>query len=60
MNLTILVERDSLKLHKVTATVAMGATGNLTVVLTFTDWDKAVTIEAPPDDQVTEGGDLQF
>ena len=60
VNLTILVEKDSLKLHKVTATVAMGATGNLTVVLTFTDWDKAVTIEAPPDDQVTEGGELPF
>jgi LppX/LprAFG-like lipoprotein len=60
VNLTILVERDSLKLHKVTASVAMGATGNLTVVLTFTDWDKAVTIEAPPDDQVTEGGGLPF
>lgn len=60
MNLTILVEKDSLKLHKVTAAVSAGTTGNLTIVLTFTDWDKAVTIEAPPDDQVTEGTGLPF
>ena len=60
MNVTILVEKDSLKLHKVTASVAAGSTGNVTVILTFTDWDKAVTIEAPPDDQVTEGTGLPF
>lgn len=60
MNVTVLVEKDSLKLHKVTASVAAGTTGNVTVILTFTDWDKAVTIEAPPDDQVTEGTGLPF
>ncbi len=60
VNLTILVEKDSVRLHKVTASVAAGASGNVIVVLTFTDWDKAVTIEAPPADQVTEGGGLPF
>lgn len=58
INLTILVEKDSVRLHRVTAVVTSGTTGNVTAVLAFTDWDKAVTIEAPPDDQVTEGTGL--
>ena len=60
VDLTILVERDSVKLHKVTAAVAAGEGGSVTVALTFTNWDAAVTIAAPPDDQVTEDGSFPF
>ena len=60
VDVTILVEKDSVKLHKITAAVAAGDTGSVTVVLTFTNWDAAVTIDAPPDDQVTEDGSFPF
>ena len=60
LDLTILVEKDSVKLHKITAAVAGGEDGSLTVALTFTNWDAGVTIDAPPDDQVTEDGSFPF
>ena len=49
---TILVEKDTL--YPASATVTMSATtfGELKATITMTDWDKAVTITAPPADQV--------
>jgi hypothetical protein len=49
---TLLVEKDSL--HPAAATVVLAGTtvGNLTIKVTLSDWDKAVTITAPPADQV--------
>jgi hypothetical protein len=40
----------------VTANGSEGTTaGSLTATITFSDWDKGVTIQAPPADQVTDG-----
>ncbi len=33
-----------------------GQSGNLTATVTFSGWDAAVDIKAPPADQVTEDG----
>lgn len=60
LDLTFLVEKDSVRFHKITAVIAAGPMGTLTLGVTLTDWDKAVSIEAPPDDQVTEGGGFPF
>jgi hypothetical protein len=59
-NLTFKVEKDPVRLSELTAEVAMGAQGTLTIVLTLSKWDESVTIDAPPDDQVTEGSPLPF
>ena len=49
-----------MRFQKVTAAVAAGSAGTLTIGVTFSDWDKVVSIAAPPDDQVTEGGSFPF
>ncbi len=60
ITLTFKVEKDPVRLHALAASIAMGAQGSLTIVLTLSDWDKGVTIEAPPDDQIGEGSGLPF
>ena len=55
LNLTIRVEKNSTRLAGLAATVAMGDQGSLTVDLTFSKWDEAVSISAPPADQVQAG-----
>lgn len=49
---TILIARDTL--YPASATVAVKGTmvGDLTLKVTFSDWDKTVTVTAPPADQV--------
>ena len=49
---TILVEKDTLYPASATVTVSAAALGEVTLTIAMTDWDKAVTIEAPPADQV--------
>jgi len=58
--LTFKVDKDPVRLHELTASISMGAQGALTIVLTLSDWDKGVTIEAPPADQIGEGSGLPF
>jgi hypothetical protein len=58
--LTFKVEKDPVRLAELTADVAMGSQGTLSIVLSLSKWDESVTIEAPPDDQVTEGSGLPF
>jgi hypothetical protein len=60
VNLTILVEKDSVKVHKITAAVSAGTMASVNVALTFTKWDEALTIVAPPADQIGEGTGLPF
>jgi hypothetical protein len=55
LNLTIRVEKDSTRLAGLAASVSMGDQGSLTVDLTFSKWDEAVSISAPPADQVQSG-----
>ncbi|HEX7951386.1 MAG TPA: hypothetical protein VF494_13630 [Candidatus Limnocylindrales bacterium] len=55
LNLTVRVEKDSTRLAGIAATVSMGDQGSLTIDLTFSKWDQAVTISAPPADQVQAG-----
>ena len=49
---TILVEKDTLYPASATVTVSSATLGEVTLKLALTDWDKAVTIAAPPADQV--------
>lgn len=49
---TILVERDTLYPASATVTLKGDKLGELTLKLSLRDWDKAVTISAPPADQV--------
>jgi hypothetical protein len=60
VTLTFKVEKDPVRLNELTADVALGSQGTLTIVLALSKWDESVTIEAPPDDQVTEGTGLPF
>jgi hypothetical protein len=52
VTLTLLVEKDTL--YPVSVTVALKGTdvGDLSLTLTLSNWDKPVTITAPPADQV--------
>ena len=52
LNLTIRVEKDSNRLAGIAATASLGEQGSLTIDLTFSKWDQAVSISAPPADQV--------
>lgn len=49
---TILIEKDTLYPASATVTVSSVTLGEVTLKLALTDWDKAVTIAAPPADQV--------
>jgi len=60
MRMTFSVDKTTLRFASVAVMLDAGEQGSLTVVLTFSAWDAAVTIEAPPDDQVGEGGGLPF
>ncbi len=50
--MTVKVEKDSNHLAGVELGVTSPSQGNLTVNLTFSKWDEAVSISAPPADQV--------
>lgn len=49
---TILVEKDTLYPASASVTVSAAALGEVKLTIALTDWDKAVTISAPPADQV--------
>ncbi|MES2208710.1 MAG: LppX_LprAFG lipoprotein [Chloroflexota bacterium] len=49
---TILIEKDTLYPASATLNLKGSTVGDLTLKLTLKDWDKAVTISAPPADQV--------
>jgi len=52
IDLTIRVDKITTRLAGLTANAAGGATGELSAELTFSKWDEALTISAPPADQV--------
>ena len=52
VGLTILVEKDTLLPAAINGTAKGSTVGDLTLKLTLSDWDKAVTVTAPPADQV--------
>jgi hypothetical protein len=49
------VRKNDLRPAQLTITASAGDEGNLTATLAFSDWDAAVDVKAPPDDQVEEG-----
>jgi len=49
---TLLIEKDTLYLTSATALLKGTTVGEVTLTLTLSDWDKPVTITAPPADQV--------
>ena len=52
MSLTILVEKDTFYPASLNVAVKGSTVGDLTLKLTLSNWDKAVTVVAPPADQV--------
>lgn len=58
VTITVKVDKATLRYADVAITVAAGDAGTLTIAVTFSDWDKGVTVEAPPADQVEEGGSI--
>jgi hypothetical protein len=56
VDLTVLVAKDTTRLAGVKATVDLGAAGKPIVDLTFSKWDEAVSISAPPPDQLAPPG----
>lgn len=54
--LTIRVEQTTTRLSGITAAIDLAATGELSAELTFTKWGEAVSISAPPADQVAPAG----
>lgn len=56
VDLTIDVTRDTNDLAGLEAVITQGGGETLTLVATFTKWGDAVTVEAPPADQVAPAG----
>lgn len=65
VDLTVRVEKDTTRLAGLTAVVATGTptasaapsgSGDLTAELTFSKWNEAVSVSAPPADQVDNAG----
>lgn len=56
VQLTVRVEQSTTRLSGLTAVLGLGETGELTVELTFSKWNDAVSISAPPADEVAPGG----
>lgn len=56
--LDLWVEKDSFRPVKATVAVDMGTTGKLTVTAALSKFDQAVTITAPPADQIDASGGL--
>lgn len=52
VDLTVLVAQDTARLAGITAKTDQGTDGAAAVDLTFSKWDEAVSISAPPPDQV--------
>jgi hypothetical protein len=46
------VEKDTLRPAAIDITADLGSQGNVTINVDFSNWDEAVSIEAPPADQV--------
>ena len=49
---TFQVEKDTLRPAGIDITADLGSQGNVTINVDFSNWDEAVSIEAPPADQV--------
>lgn len=56
VDLTLLVEQTTTRLSGLNAAVDLGDAGNLALQGTFTRWNEAMQIEAPPADQVEGAG----
>jgi len=54
--LTLLFDRGDNRLAQIATGVDAADVGSVSVTLTFSNWDESVSIEAPPADQVEEGG----
>ena len=52
VDLTVLVAKDTNRLAGMKADADLGANGAAVLDLTFSKWDEAVSISAPPPDQV--------
>lgn len=52
LSLTIRVEKATTRLAGLAATASMGDQGSITFDLTFSKWDEAVSVSAPPAEQV--------
>jgi hypothetical protein len=55
VDLTVLVAKDTTRLAGLTANADLGVAGTVILELTFSKWDEAVSISAPPPDQLAPG-----
>jgi hypothetical protein len=58
--LTMLFDKGDNQLAQLSTGIDAAEVGSLSVTLSFSNWDEAVSIEAPPADQVQEGGGFSF
>lgn len=58
LSLDLFFDREKLYLSRVAVDVSGGQVGDVSAALAFTKFDQPVTIDAPPPDQVTDGGGL--
>jgi hypothetical protein len=58
MKITFGVEKETLRLSKITISMEAASQGSADLTLNMTKWDESVSINEPPADQVTEGGGL--
>ncbi len=56
LEMTVLVAKDTTRLAGLTARVDQGTAAAAAIDLTFSKWDEAVSISAPPPDQVAPAG----
>jgi hypothetical protein len=54
--LDVYVRKNDLRPSRIVFTGEAGSASGLTLTVTFSDWDKSVSIQAPPADQVSSGG----
>ena len=52
VNVTFQIEKDTLRPAGIDITSDLGAQGNVTINVDFSNWDEPVSVEAPPADQV--------
>ena len=52
VNVAFQIEKDTLRPAGIDVTADLGAQGNVTINVDFSNWDEPVSIEAPPADQV--------
>lgn len=60
MTFVLQIDRETLYMRLVTTSFSAEEVGTVDVTFTFDEWNEPVDVEAPPADEVTEGGAFPF